>query len=82
MISEREGLELEKIWVIHKSGFTLGTLVDDSPKKNTQYTSYSLVKSQVCTDQCTQLHGKLSIGAFLIVHLCVLAGSGKLVYDV
>ena len=49
VILEREGLEQEKIWVIHKSGFTLGTLIDDSPKRSSQYTSYSLVKSQVRT---------------------------------
>ena len=49
VISEREGLELEKIWLIHKNGFTLGNLVSDSPKRTSQYNHYSMVRSQVST---------------------------------
>ena len=44
---EREGLEQEKIWLIHKNGFTLGTVISDSPKRTSQYNHYSMVRSQV-----------------------------------
>ena len=47
VISEREGLEQEKIWLIHKNGFTLGTLISDSPKRASQYNHYSMMRSQV-----------------------------------
>ena len=47
MILEREGLEQEKVWLIHKSGFTLGSVVSDSPKRTAQYNHYSMVRSQV-----------------------------------
>ena len=47
MILEREGLEQEKVWLIHKNGFTLGSVVSDSPKRTAQYNHYSMVRSQV-----------------------------------
>ncbi len=45
---EREGLNKESVWVVHKAGFTQGTVVQDSPKKTSLATHVSFFRVQVC----------------------------------
>ena len=45
---EKEGLSQERVWVVHKGGFCLGTVVHDSPKKSTTLSTHvSFFKVQV-----------------------------------
>ena len=48
VLSEKDNLEQERVWVVHKDGFSLGTVVRDSPKQSTTMSiHYSLVVNQV-----------------------------------
>ena len=47
VLLEREGLSQERVWVVHKGGFCLGTIVQDSPKKSTLATHTSFFRVQV-----------------------------------
>ena len=44
---EREGLSKENVWVVHKAGFTQGTVVQDTPKKSSLSTHVSFFRVQV-----------------------------------
>ena len=47
VLSERQGLQQELVWIVHKSGFTLGTLVQDSPKRNAISNHATFIRQQV-----------------------------------
>eukprot|EP00731_Ephydatia_muelleri_P023185 Em0015g768a len=46
VLYEKDSLEQERVWVVHKDGFSLGTLVRDSPKQSSISAHYSLVVYQ------------------------------------
>lgn len=37
---EKEGLEQERVWVVHKRGFCLGIIMHESPKKSTALSTH------------------------------------------
>ena len=45
---EQQGLE--KVWVVHNQGFTLGTVVHDTPKRSNLSAHITLVRYQVSTE--------------------------------
>ena len=49
VLLEKEGLSQDRVWVVHKRGFSLGTVVHDSPKKTVLSTHVSFFRVQVIT---------------------------------
>ena len=48
VLSEQEGLHQDRVWVVHKGGFCLGTVVQDTPKNpNALSTHVRFFKVQV-----------------------------------
>ena len=45
---EQQGLE--KVWVVHNHGFTVGTVINDTPKRSNLSAHITLVRYQVSTD--------------------------------
>ena len=48
VLLEQQGLE--KVWVVHNQGFTLGTVIHDTPKRSNLSAHITLVRYQVSTE--------------------------------
>ena len=48
VLLEQEGLE--KVWVVHNQGFTLGTVIHDTPMRSNLSAHITLVRYQVSTE--------------------------------
>lgn len=60
VLSEKEGLYQERVWLVHKGGFCLGTVMKDSPKKSTALSTHtSFFKVQVGSECRVQSAGWL-----------------------
>ena len=46
VLSEKDSLSKERVWVVHRGGFSLGTIVHDSPRRTNLLTHVSLVRYQ------------------------------------
>ena len=40
VLLDKQGLTQERVWVVHKGGFCLGTVVQDSPKRSTALSTH------------------------------------------